>query len=347
LLLTLAGCQEELVVVEEPSPSEVVTANSSIAQLVLRVTLNDGSSDNIIDSTSCSSILLPVSVTANGQKIMLNSNEDLSTIEIIFNQSEEDTDVLKIIYPITVILSDYSELIIANESMFKELQEGCENGIDIDIECVDFQYPITLFIYDSNKQTADIITIDNDKELFVFFETLDVEDLVGFDFPFLVTLYDGQEIEINDNIELEQTIESLIDECDEEDEVEDEVDDDDGEVSLEIKTILISGDWKIILYSDVIDETAAFDGFEFMFNSIETVSANDGIGGTTNGEWHLNINDDDPQVFDLELDFDFDLAPLVLLDGEWHITSFSQTKIEMKGESETDGVEKMLTIEKL
>ena len=55
----LTGCQEEIIDILEPADEEVVTRNSTIADLINRTTQLDGSSDNIIDSASCFSIILP------------------------------------------------------------------------------------------------------------------------------------------------------------------------------------------------------------------------------------------------------------------------------------------------
>jgi hypothetical protein len=339
-LLITSGCQEEVVEIDEPSPEEVVTVNSTVTGLLLRVALKDGSGDNIIDDASCVSVLFPITVVVNGQEITLNSEEDLSKIETIFDQSEDDDNTLIINFPIPVIFSNYLELTVADQAALEDLKVSCEEGEDDDIECLDFKYPIDLSIYDSNKQTADVITINNDKEMFQFFETLEESDLVGFEFPLALILFDGREIEVNDNIELEKAIEDSIDDCDEDDDPED-----DDITILEIETILVSGDWLITQFSDTTDETISFNDFKLIFNPVGSILAQGELGGNFGGEWNINFSDDE-QSFTLAFDFDTEDPPFVWLDVEWNIITFSQTKIEMKAESETDGFERMMTIEK-
>ena len=328
----LSGCQDELVEIDQPPAEQVVSVNSTITNLVSRVALNDGSNDNIIDNSSCTSILLPITVNVNGQEITLNSEEDFEVVEMILDELEDDEDTLTIIFPITAIFADHSELLITDEDMLEDLAEECEQGEDEDIECLDFKYPITFSVFDSNKQTADIVTINNDKDLFTLFEAIDEGDLVGFDFPVTMVLYNQEEVVVNDNNQLEELIESSIDACDEKD----------NEVSV-LFAILISNQWEVTLFSDITDETADFDGYKLTFVSSGLVTADDGAE-VVEGEWEIKDRQSQ-EVLRLKLDFEIDTPPLLWLIEDWEIVDYSEVRIEMKEESETEGFEKMLTIE--
>ncbi|MAU25914.1 MAG: hypothetical protein CMH45_00720, partial [Muricauda sp.] len=112
LTLTLGSCREEESVFIEGPEEETLAANSNIANLLQNTATKDGSADNIIDNASCITIELPVSVVVNDLEIIVDSPEDFETIEDIFDEFEDDEDVLEIIFPITIVLSDFTELVI-------------------------------------------------------------------------------------------------------------------------------------------------------------------------------------------------------------------------------------------
>ena len=65
-------------------------------------------------------------------------------IEAIFEDSTTDVDALSYNFPITIILSDYSEILISSSSELSPYINACvgENEDDEDIECIDFNYPV-------------------------------------------------------------------------------------------------------------------------------------------------------------------------------------------------------------
>jgi len=165
-LFYFSGCQNEVTEIIDPPADEVFTPVSPVADLVQRTSLRDGSDDNIIDGSSCTSLVLPIIVVVNGLEITLDSKEDFYTVEHIIDKFDEDDDLIEILFPVTVILADHSELILNDEDDLEDLIDQCiEGGEDNDIECVDFKFPLSISIYDSENQLADVITIDDDKEL--------------------------------------------------------------------------------------------------------------------------------------------------------------------------------------
>jgi len=331
LLTILSSCQKEKVEIIEPSPQEAITANSTLKELVLRMTLNDGSVDNLIDDSSCISVELPVTVVLGDKEIVIDSLKDLEILEVMLDESENDD--LEIVFPITVVLPDYSEVLVNDQDALEELQDICDEGDDDDIECLDFKYALDLFVFDAQKETADIVTIKSDKEMFLFFNNLSDDDLVGFEFPLFLFQFDGSVIEVNDNIELEESIEELIDVCDE------------GDNQNQLEVFLTEGEWLITFFEDTADVSIAFNDFVLIFNPDETILAEAELGENIEGEWKVNFRDD-KQSFTLEFDFDTDEPPLVWLDEEWGIVESSETRIALEAESEFTDLMKNLTIER-
>ncbi len=213
------ACRKEEFEFEGAQPDQSLQANSNVANLLFRTSLKDGSPDNILDQASCFSIALPVTVIANGTEITIENEEDLEEIEILFEESDEDTDTLEIVFPVTIIFSDYTETIASSQEELDNFAATCpeENAEDDDIECVDIVYPISIAIFNPNTELFDTLSLENDEMLNDFIEGLDEDDIVNVEFPILLTLTDGTEVEVEDLEALENTIESVIDDCDEDD----------------------------------------------------------------------------------------------------------------------------------
>jgi hypothetical protein len=67
-LVFLMGCQQESVEIIEPAQEEVITPGSGLAGLMVNTSASDGSPDNILDGSSCLSVVFPVSAVVNGKE---------------------------------------------------------------------------------------------------------------------------------------------------------------------------------------------------------------------------------------------------------------------------------------
>lgn len=219
-LLLFTSCQEEKIDITDPNETETLIAESTLTNLVSATSKLDGSKDNIIDNASCLSIELPVTVVVRGLEVIVDSEEDYKVIEALFNEFDDDEDKLDIIFPITIILSDHEDVIIENRDALEELVKDCngENEEDDDIECIDFQYPISFSVYDVDFQVINVVDIANDRELFRFIKRVrNAEVFASINFPVTMLLADGTEIVVNNNEELQRAIEEAKDICDEDD----------------------------------------------------------------------------------------------------------------------------------
>jgi len=328
-LLLLSGCQKEFSEIEEPSVEDVIKPNTNLATLILRVTFKDGSSDNLIDGSSCTSLKFPVSIELDNQILTINSEEDIEKLKSNYGQLLDDIDL---VYPITVILDDYSELVVTNEDQLENLQEDCFDNIDDrDIECIDFVYPFELAVFNTETQVADVVKVSDDKNLYYLFN--DIEDiLVTINYPITLILSDGSNIEIHNNEDLEESIDDAEDDCEEEEE--------DREEHREFISHLISNVWEVSLFADAKDETLSFTGYTISFGTDETLLATKG-GNEIPGEWEFDIEDNENE---LEISFDTDDSPLIWLNEEWEVVSSNETSVFMEAPSEIEGLVKKLTI---
>ena len=329
LTLLLTSCREEESVLIEGPQEETLKANSNVANLLQNTTSNDGSDDNIIDTASCISIELPVTVLIDGLEIVVDDPNDFETIEDIFDEFDDDDDVLDIIFPIIIILSDFTEVEITDMNELEVFTDDCngENEYDDDIECADIKYPVTASIFNSSNEVIDTITFSNDQELYEFIDDLDEDDIVNISFPITVILYDGTEVQVSNLQMLETILEDAEDDCDEDDDNDYNDDDCDNCTTDQLSDVLIAcSDWSVDkLERNDQDLEDLYSAYQFNFANDGTLTAEsntDMFSGTweTNGSgnnitvainipnlsdfnatWILHEIDQDPGESDIDL----------------------------------------------
>ncbi len=275
--LVLTSCRKEESVLIEGPQDETLKANSAVANLLRRTATRDGSDDNIVDKANCFSVDFPFTVIVNGEPLTVTNEDDLDTIEDIFDEFDDDEDTLEINFPVTIILSDFSEEEINSVDEFEAFVDECEgeNEYDDDIECIDIQYPVTASIFNANNELLDTVTISTDKELYEFLEDLDEEDIVEIDFPIIVILSDGTEISVSGLDSLEDIIEDAEDDCDEDDDY-DYNDDDCDNCTTEGFADFITGcdGWYVKdLERNDMELTDQYSGYTFSFGSDGSITA--------------------------------------------------------------------------
>ena len=321
-LLMFMSCQEEVIDITEPNETEALVADSALTALVSSASRMDGSKDNIIDKASCLSIELPVSVIVNGLEIIVDSEEDYKVIEAIFNEFEEDDDRLEIIFPITIIVSDHSEIVINNADELETFVEECRGGSeDDDIECIDFQYPISFSVYNANFEVIDVISIENDRQLHRFIKRVkEGEVFASLNFPVTMLLADGTEVSVNNNAELQQTIEEAKDACDEDDD-NDYHDDDFTKERLD--EYLQICPWVVHEFKrNNQDNTAEYKEYALNFKEDGVVRMRARNGDILTGTWITRVTDRGAL---LKLEFDT-LADFTL---EWIVYDIEYGKIKL------------------
>ena len=278
---------EEMEFIQAPE-EEVLAVNSTAATLMQRTATNDGSPDNIIDRSNCFDVQLPVTVFVNGIEVIINTEDDLDDIEAIFDEFEDDDNEIVIQFPITIILDDFTEVVINNITELNSYSVNCngENEDDDDIECIDFQYPITASIFNTNNELIDVITITNDNELYDFIEDLNSSTIVTIDFPLTVILFDGEQVTINNLTELEIVIENAEHDCDEDDNNDWNDDDCDNCTDNQLIDVLTSCDnWMVDkLERNDNDLEDIYVGYLFDFLNDGTISIISGSNMFT-GNW--------------------------------------------------------------
>lgn len=286
-LVGFISCQKEISQTIQPNQDNVLTANATITALVKSTVTNDGSKDNIIDNASCISIQFPFTVLVNGIEISIESEADYDAVEAIFDEYDNDDDQLDIVFPIVIILSDFTEISINDNDALEAFVNECgdENEMDDDIECIDLVYPISFSIFDSANQLAETVTVINDEQFYKFIEDFEDSKIVQINFPIKVLLFDGTEKIINDMGALENEIEQAKNSCNEDDNNDYNDDDCDDCTNDQISQLLLTCSWSVDeLEIDGVEKTDNYADFLFTFLNDGTVKANNN-GNIINGTW--------------------------------------------------------------
>ncbi|WP_299121855.1 hypothetical protein [uncultured Winogradskyella sp.] len=325
-LVLMTSCRSEDDLSIDPPINANIENNSTLAFLMAKVSLNDGSKDNMIDFASNLSVKLPVTVTVNGMVINVTNSNDYEEILDSFDVSEDDDDEVIISYPITVVFSDFSTAVINSDSELAVVANTGEDENDDDIECIDFEYPITASVFNENDDTVSTITINNDNQMYNFIEDLDEFAAVTINFPITVVLADGSVETINSVQELEAAIEAAEGTCDE----DDNNDFDDCDTNIYTPTyfedsILACGEWTIDKLkrnnNNLVD---IYEEYIFTFNADGTLLVTENAN-IFNGTWIATETAGDADVT-------IDVVGLPDFNDTWNLCKINLQPVEKQVE---------------
>mgnify|MGYP003386668960 FL=1 len=319
--MILSSCRTEDDASIGPPIEETLAVNSSISKLINRTSQRDGSLDNIIDNASCVSVQLPVTVIANGVEVLVSNTNDYQSIEDIFDAQNTDTDSLEIVFPITLIFADFSTTVVSSNSELAAYIAQCapENAEDEDIECIDFQYPITTSIFDQNKELVNTIVITNDQQMHDFIENIDDYAAATINFPITVILADGSLRDINSITELQTVIENADNTCDEDDDNDYNDDDCDFCNVSQLENLFANcTQWSVseLELNNRENLENQYAGYSFSFQSNGTITVTEN-GNTSAGTWSVSGAGN-------EIIFLMNIPNLTDFNGSWNLHEIDQ-----------------------
>ncbi len=318
-IFLLSSCQQEIEPVTPILPDQVIRPDAEVADLIKRVAIKDGSADNILDHSSYTSIALPYTVVANNVKLVIENPEDVYEVERIIDRYDDDADNIEILFPVTIIMHDYTEVLINSEEELEVMvSDYTENELDPDIECIDFVYPFGITVHDTIFQSVRILSMENDKDLYNFLTYPGENEVFGLSFPIFLVDFNGKTFYAGNNQELKDRIKTVEGMCDEDD--DNDYDDDDVNTDY-FRSILIYGEWDDISpYFYFIQESNPFDLYTFNFHNdgiVEIMKSDQFWEGT----WSAN---GDAGWIQLKLDLG-DNPPLNILNNDWRVIHYYPT----------------------
>ncbi|WP_417200054.1 hypothetical protein [Bizionia sp.] len=277
LFFTVTACQDEVIEETPPNDQEIIQSDSNLANLMRNTSANNGSVDDILDGSDCFTVNLPVTIVANGITLTIETLTDLSLLEAIFDASNTDEDDLDFLFPITIVLNDYTEVNIDSVDTLEAFIDSCIADEDL-IECADFVYPISFSIYNTSFQIIDTVVIDNDYELYIFLEGLEDGNngavLTSLNFPVSIQYTNGTTVEVANNQALEEAINAAVDNCEDDCELE------------HVSENLQECHWVIAAYNANND----YLGYHLYFNENNLLQIIFGTGPVTvGGEWFTSV----------------------------------------------------------
>jgi hypothetical protein len=334
-VLMLPACQEEIEPEIDINSETSILPQSELADYISRVTLLDGSQDNIIDQSSCTTVIFPISGLYDEDDEADDTTDDEDEyVEVNFNSIEEvfafGVEALEIewIYPIRVILANHAEVVLSNSDDLEDIQDNCiEGGDDEDIECIDFVYPIRLSVFNNRTELASTELIFSDKEMYRVFN--DPDQVISIEYPISLIDLQAAVTVIGNNEQLLENIRSVEGACDEQDLV-----DLDEDVFTDLGQLLVNSDWRIDLFEDGTNTTSLYEGFTLDFRSDLTVIASS-EDDVFEGDWEIDLFEG---TTILEFNFDEEgTAFSILNDAEWEVINVDQDTINLEASSD-DGI---------
>lgn len=322
-LIGLTSCQNEMDTENGQNPN-TNNADSQTASNLERSSMYDGSFDDFLDDMSCSSILFPVTATVNGTNVTLISEADYSIVLNLLSQFNNDEIVFQ--FPLTVKLSNYTEVEVANQAEYDALTNACEeikNAGESAINCLNIDFPITILTYSLNLDQTGSVVIKTKEELYTYMNAFSNEELFSVDYPITATLKgEGSTvIEITSDTDLQ----SRITECLSNDAVKDDAKDS----ANALETILVEGVFEVTSFvSAGVDTAGEYADYTLDFGNDLTCIANNTVNTTINdieGTYEVTSEFD---VF-LKLTFSGNTA-FELLNDTWKVTSYSESSISLQ-----------------
>jgi hypothetical protein len=176
--------------------------------------VNQTDIDNAIDKIDCFNIKLPVQVTVNDQQVLVSNENDYAKVEAIFNISSLDDDKVAFTFPITVVYSDYKEVIVNNQQEYDALAGVC-TGIPeyIGTSCVSIAFPITMYGYDSGYKMQNTYVLKNNAELFTTLQNLGSSEYYSIRYPVSLNINKGAVATVANNNKFQEAVTSALQGC--------------------------------------------------------------------------------------------------------------------------------------
>lgn len=322
-LMALTSCQVEI----EPELEigmDGIISDDPVARSIVAVSTKDGSGDNIIDQSSCTTVVFPIKGIFEDEEQVFETFDEVDAL---------GAGILEVewLFPLNVILYDHSEITLNSEEELEAIQDSCiEGGSDADNECIDFNYPFTIQVFDTRTESIDSREINSDRAAYTTFISPDL--ITTIEYPISMNDVTGNTIEAFSNEELASIISNADNLCDEQDVIEFE------EIfEEELRLIFSSANWRVSFYEEYGSQnTSLFSGYTIQFNEDLTMQTQ-GVEAVE-GEWEIELLDTGEAI---SMEFDTEDQPLVLLNEIWIIIDYNQTQITLEYQDIEEGMKRL------
>lgn len=325
-LFAFTSCQDETDVENGQNPN-TNTANSETANNLERSAMYDGSFDDFLDDTSCSSIVLPVVATINGTEVSLLTKTDYELVLNILGEINDDDDLITFQFPLTIKTSSYTEVTVTSQAEYEALMDACddlENEGEDAISCIDIDFPITILTYSANLEQTGSVVIQSEEELYAYMDDFGDDEFFAIDYPITATVNGETTITLNSDADLK----GRISECLGVEEIEDDAEDD----AEDLESFLVQGTFKVESFLNAgVEKSADYAEYTIDFANDFTLTAVNTTIGTVEGTYKVTS---ETEVF-LNLTFSSN-ATFDVLTQQWKVTSFDDDGSSISLQSTTN-----------
>jgi hypothetical protein len=322
-LFSFTSCQDEIDTDNGENPN-TNTADSQTASNLERVSMYDGSFDDFLDGVSCSSILLPVTATVNGTQVTIVSEADYQQVIDIIAQFNDDNDEVLLQFPLTIQLSNYTELVVTSQSEYNAISQACqavEQIAEDAISCVEVNYPITILNYNLNLEQTGSVVIESNQQLYAYINNLSDDTLFAVNYPITATISGDTATTIASDLELQVQINDCLGLESAQEEAE--------ENAQQLEQLLVNGVYQIESFVDTSVDTASdYAEFTIDFANDMTLVAENIINATVQDVQGTYQVTSQTEVY-LELNFAGNTS-FSLLNHQWEVTSYNNTSISLQ-----------------
>ncbi|MBC3757629.1 hypothetical protein H7U19_04395 [Hyunsoonleella sp. SJ7] len=322
-IFTFTSCQDEIDS-ENGNRENTNSATSPTANNLERSSMYDGSFDDFLDGISCSSVLLPVTATVNGTQVNIISESDYNLVLDIVGEFTNDDDTVQFRFPLTVRLSNYTEVQVMNQTEYDALMDACEdaeNQAKDAISCLDIDFPISILTFDLNVEQTGSVIIESEQELYAYMNNFGNDALFSVNYPITATLNGETTIEITSDMDLQSRINECLGIEDAEDDAE--------ENAEALEDILVDGMFRVESFVNAGINTATdYADYTIDFANDLTCTAENTVNTTIQDVQGTYEVASETEVF-LTLTFSGN-ATFEPLNHTWKVTSYSSNSISLQ-----------------
>ncbi|MEP2937741.1 MAG: hypothetical protein ABJM06_03745 [Gilvibacter sp.] len=207
LSLFLSNCQKEETTLIDEQQDEAFTEDDVFKSLMLSITSHYAAFDDMIDKSSCFSIDFPYACYVNGYYVEYQEEEDLYFLE--------EDDVIELVFPINLTFSNYDTATITSAEALTTFRNQCATGAlyDQSVACIDAVYPMTMALFHEDTSVFETVSIDNDREMFLYLQDLNWRSRASMNYPVYVQVNNGEFIQILNNQEFKTVVQDNIPLC--------------------------------------------------------------------------------------------------------------------------------------
>jgi len=329
-IFSLTSCQSEVDEVEGDNPN-TNTANSTTATNLKRVAMFDGSSDDFIDGSSCSALKFPFIAKVNGVSLTFISQLSFEQAISILGELNNNADTVEIKFPVTLKMSDYTEVTVNSQAEYDAIVNNCEeaeNDGEAAISSLDIKYPITILTYDASLEQTGSVVITSQEQMYNYMINISSTEYFSVKYPISVTLADGSSEELNSDAELKASITAALN-------IESSMDEA-AEDKEELEEILVNGTFKVNSFINAgANLTSTYLNYTIDFANDWKIKSMNALSTIATGTYKVTS--------DTELYLQFGFAgstDFSLFNNTWKVISFTDTTITL--ESKTNSAVKLI-----